>query len=159
MHVVNVQCEKSRRFTTAFRLRTSIPEAGPDGGDARGVDAKGGGPSGCDGEDGRATAHQVKDKGVGISRKAIETIFSDRHLPIKNFSNENEESLSNGMGLLICKNICEQLEGKIEVDSILGKGSIFTFTMRAKRQVENLTVINEESDSDHQMPEVTLESG
>ena len=63
------------------------------------------------------------------------------------------------MGLLICKNICEQLEGKIEVDSILGKGSIFTFTMRAKRQISNLTVINEESDSDNQMPEVTLESG
>ena len=62
------------------------------------------------------------------------------------------------MGLLICKNICEQLEGKIEVDSILGKGSIFTFTMRAKRQIENLTVINEESNSDNQLPDETIES-
>ena len=36
------------------------------------------------------------------------------------------------MGLKICKNICEQLEGNIEVQSILGKGSVFTFTMKAK---------------------------
>ena len=49
--------------TTYFCFRTSVPEAGPDGGDAGGVNAEGGGPAGGDGEDGGAAAHQVKDKG------------------------------------------------------------------------------------------------
>ena len=51
------------------------------------------------------------------------------------------------MGLKICKNICEQLEGNIEVQSILGKGSVFTFKMRAKKSLSNLTIIDEESKS------------
>lgn len=37
----------------------------------------------------------------------------------------------NGVGLSICKNLCEGLEGSIKVDSELGFGSTFTFTMRA----------------------------
>ena len=53
--------------------------------------------------------------------------------------------MSNGVGLKICKQICEQLEGGIEVDSMLGYGSIFTFTMRIKPQANILSVISEES--------------
>ena len=37
--------------------------------------------------------------------------------------------LGNGMGLLICKQICHQLGGDIGVESELEKGSTFTFTM------------------------------
>ena len=87
----------------------------------------------------------MKDKGFGMSKKLMSTLFSHEHVVRRN--GQNLESVSNGMGLLICKSICEQLEGSIEVDSILGKGSIFTFKVRAKPQIETLSVINEESSS------------
>ena len=35
-----------------------------------------------------------------------------------------------GLGLWICKKICNQFEGDIEVKSEYGFGSIFTFTMK-----------------------------
>ena len=38
---------------------------------------------------------------------------------------------SNGIGLSICKQICESLEGEISCKTRLGVGSVFTFTMRA----------------------------
>lgn len=38
---------------------------------------------------------------------------------------------SNGIGLSICKQICESLEGEISCKTTLGAGSVFTFTMRA----------------------------
>jgi signal transduction histidine kinase len=46
---------------------------------------------------------------------------------------ENDKDLNKkgiGLGLYICKKICNQFEGDIEVVSDLGKGSIFTFTMK-----------------------------
>jgi hypothetical protein len=36
-----------------------------------------------------------------------------------------------GLGLSICKNICDSLEGEIKVTSTLRKGAKFTFSMRA----------------------------
>ena len=54
-------------------------------------------------------------------------------------------SISNGVGLKLCHKICEQLEGSIEVESMLGYGSVFTFTMRVKPQTKVLSVIEEES--------------
>ena len=37
----------------------------------------------------------------------------------------------NGVGLSICKKICEQMDGKIIVKSKKNEGSTFTFTMKA----------------------------
>ena len=38
---------------------------------------------------------------------------------------------SNGIGLSICKQLCENLEGEISCKTALGVGSVFTFSMRA----------------------------
>ena len=45
-----------------------------------------------------------------------------------------------GVGLSICKLICESLDGSISVHSKPGKGSKFTFTMRV------FTILKDESD-------------
>ena len=49
----------------------------------------------------------------------------------KPFNQQNTEVRGNGVGLSICKKICEQLGGSIEVDSEVGKGSTFTYSMEA----------------------------
>ena len=56
-------------------------------------------------------------------------------------------AISNGVGLKISKKICEQLDGDLKVESTLGKGSIFTFTMLVEPYDASLTVINEEANS------------
>jgi len=68
----------------------------------------------------------VKDTGIGIPEDQLERIF-------ESFGQVNEyESTGNqgtGLGLSIVKNIIEQLDSKIEVESTHGKGSTFKFTL------------------------------
>ena len=40
--------------------------------------------------------------------------------------------MGNGVGLSICKMICESLDGDIQVASFPNTGSFFTFTMKVK---------------------------
>ena len=47
------------------------------------------------------------------------------------FSSSNSNVRGNGVGLSICKKICEQLEGEISVLSKQGLGSKFTFRIKA----------------------------
>lgn len=73
----------------------------------------------------------VKDTGIGISRDFIDNIF-------KPFEREKNTTLSGvhgyGLGLTICKNIAEMMGGTIDVDSTVGKGSTFTFTINMRLQ-------------------------
>ena len=39
----------------------------------------------------------------------------------------------NGIGLAFCKQVCQSLDGDIQVKSILGLGSMFTFTMKVQQ--------------------------
>jgi signal transduction histidine kinase len=41
-----------------------------------------------------------------------------------------------GLGLYICKEIVSKLNGRIEVSSVLGKGSVFTIYLPAKFEAE-----------------------
>ena len=40
-----------------------------------------------------------------------------------------------GLGLMICKNIVETMEGTINVDSVVGKGTTFTICLIAKAKI------------------------
>lgn len=65
---------------------------------------------------------RVEDTGSGISEEDLPHIF-DRLFT--NRSNQN----GNGMGLFIVKSIITEHSGTIEVDSTLGKGTIFTIRL------------------------------
>jgi signal transduction histidine kinase len=66
---------------------------------------------------------QVADKGIGISQKEIPKIFE------RFYQSENKgasEARGSGLGLTLVKHIIEAHGGKIEVESEVGKGSMFT---------------------------------
>lgn len=65
---------------------------------------------------------RVEDTGSGISKEDIPHIFE------KFFSNRANE-YSNGMGLFIVKSIITEHGGTVEVDSVLGEGTVFTIKL------------------------------
>lgn len=67
----------------------------------------------------------IKDNGIGIDPKHFETIF----IPFKRLHNKNEYS-GTGIGLAVCKKIVEKHEGQMWVNSKLGDGSEFCFSLR-----------------------------
>jgi signal transduction histidine kinase len=69
----------------------------------------------------------VKDNGVGISEKYFEKIFV-----LFQTLREKNESESTGIGLAIVKKIVEEQKGTIIVQSEVGKGSSFIFTLPKK---------------------------
>ncbi len=68
----------------------------------------------------------VEDNGVGIAEKDILKLFK---IEEKVSSKGTDGESSTGLGLLLCKEFIEMHGGKIWVESELGKGSKFKFTL------------------------------
>jgi len=68
----------------------------------------------------------IKDSGIGIEKDSQQIIF-DRFRRIELPSNESRGGT--GLGLAICKSYVEFLGGKIWLESEVGKGSTFYFTI------------------------------
>ncbi|MBN2533908.1 MAG: AAA family ATPase [Spirochaetales bacterium] len=68
---------------------------------------------------------QIKDNGISIAEEYQEKIFQI----FKRIDRENKYS-GTGIGLALCKKIVEQHGGTIWVDSVIGKGSTFHFTIQ-----------------------------
>jgi PAS domain S-box-containing protein len=69
---------------------------------------------------------QVKDQGRGIPADKLETIF-ERFQQVDASDSRNHEGT--GLGLAICRSIIQQHGGHIWVESCLGEGSTFYFTL------------------------------
>jgi two-component system, OmpR family, sensor histidine kinase VicK len=76
----------------------------------------------------RGILFQVKDEGQGIPEHKLESIF-ERFQQVD--SSDSRKKGGTGLGLTICRKIIEQHGGKIWVDSTLGVGSTFSFTLPA----------------------------
>ncbi|MEM0980324.1 MAG: response regulator [Cyanobacteria bacterium P01_H01_bin.58] len=92
-------------------------------------------------EDSRTPIYELKfavrDTGIGISRHHLERLF-------ESFSQVDASVTrrygGTGLGLAICKKLCEMMGGSIAVESEVGKGSTFSFTVQmqaAKRNQSN----------------------
>lgn len=67
----------------------------------------------------------VEDTGIGIPKEKTGEVFGR----FKQIQNHNSNVRGTGLGLAITKQLVELLGGKIEVKSIIKKGSTFTFTL------------------------------
>ncbi len=68
----------------------------------------------------------VSDNGVGIPHDNIEKLFNNSYI-ITTIGTAKEKGT--GLGLLLCKEFVEKHNGKIWVESEVGKGSVFKFTL------------------------------
>jgi len=68
----------------------------------------------------------IKDNGLGIDAKYFDVIFG-----MFQRLHKREEFSGTGIGLAICKKIVERHGGAISVESELGHGSTFRFTLAA----------------------------
>ena len=69
----------------------------------------------------------VKDTGVGISEENIKKIFKiDTQFSTQGTANEK----GTGLGLILCKEFVEKNDGEIRVESKLGVGTSFIFTLK-----------------------------
>jgi len=68
----------------------------------------------------------ITDTGIGMSEKVLENLFKiDKGLTVAGTQNEK----GSGLGLIICKEFVERHGGELYVESELGKGSRFSFTI------------------------------
>lgn len=89
---------------------------------------------------------QIEDTGVGMAPEEIEKIF----LPFEQVGDSKKQAEGTGLGLAITQKIISLMQSQINVESTLGKGSIFWFEIElqqvkdwavASRVVQQRTII------------------
>jgi PAS domain S-box-containing protein len=79
---------------------------------------------------------KISDTGIGMSANMLRDLFQiDKNTSRKGTNGE----LSSGLGLLLCKEFVEIHKGKIWVESEIGQGSVFYFTINNNINNLNLT--------------------
>jgi PAS domain S-box-containing protein len=86
--------------------------------------------SACVEPDRKSIVVRVRDTGEGIPKEAFARIF-EKFGQVE--TRKNGRSMSTGLGLTFCKLVVEAHGGRIWVESELGEGSIFSFTLPATR--------------------------
>ena len=79
---------------------------------------------------------EVVDTGIGISPEQQARLFSSF---VQAENSTTRKYGGTGLGLAISKHIIEMMGGEIWIDSELGKGSTFSFTVKAERVVEGFS--------------------
>ncbi len=71
----------------------------------------------------------IKDSGVGISEEQIQQLFTIN----KDFHSTTGDYKRNGLGLLLSKDLVERNGGRLYVESMMGQGSTFYFSIPGKK--------------------------
>ncbi len=71
----------------------------------------------------------ISDTGVGINKNDLENLFSPYYQGV---ISDKVENLGVGLGLNLCKEIVDKLEGDIYVESKINRGTIVTFVLNFK---------------------------
>src|SRR5690606_20981296 len=82
---------------------------------------------------------EVQDTGRGMSKETQSKLFTPQ---VKGLSKTVEENKGAGIGLLLAKGFIEKNGGKIWVESKLGKGSSFYFTLPINKPFD-ISIIDE----------------
>ncbi len=87
----------------------------------------------------------VRDTGCGIAREQVDVIFN--RLYQANHAAQSAESRSGlGLGLFICQELVDLHRGRIWVESEIGKGSTFSFTVpkQAKAKGPHVLIVDDD---------------
>ncbi|MDP3582135.1 MAG: HAMP domain-containing sensor histidine kinase, partial [Ignavibacteria bacterium] len=68
----------------------------------------------------------VSDNGIGMDNRVVNSLFKIDSI---NTSRGTEDERGTGLGLLLCKDFVEKHKGTIAVESKVGEGSTFSFTL------------------------------
>ena len=90
------------------------------------------------------TRFWVKDTGIGIPRDKFDAIFS---IFTQATGDTTRKFGGTGLGLSICKNLVELQDGRMYLDSELGKGSTFSFEIWYKKNKEQEIITNDKNET------------
>ena len=82
-------------------------------------------------------AVSVADTGVGIAPEDRETVFEE----FRQVGASSRKAEGTGLGLAISRKLIELHGGKLWVDSVLGHGSTFTFTLPLQPQPAQADIV------------------
>ncbi|WP_293344876.1 ATP-binding protein [Phenylobacterium sp.] len=96
-----------------------------------------GGVAVCVSDTGGLLTVEVADSGVGIAAERIDGLFEKF---VQGDASATRRHGGVGLGLTICRSLVEMMDGKIEVSSVEGKGSIFTVLLPLERVAETAPI-------------------
>ena len=126
-----VSCDRDRLVQVVTNLLSNSIKFTPEGGKIT-VGIKAVAANGSGGDSGTIVV-SVADNGIGIATENYEVVFEK----FKQVGDTlTDKPKGTGLGLPICKEIIEHYGGKIWVESELGKGSIFSFSLPISSSAE-----------------------
>jgi len=93
----------------------------------------------------QVASFEVTDTGIGISADIIEKIFDPFFHGSENYAGVNGIAKGTGIGLSLTKSLVEAHKGRIHVESVVRKGSKFTFSIPVSaNDYENIVIPDEQ---------------
>ncbi len=116
MNLPSVWADRDRTEEILFNLIDNAIKYSPEGAPIR-IEAE---------ANGRFVSVSVSDRGIGIPEDEMNRIFEKFHRVDRK---DAMESYGHGLGLYICRRLVEAQGGQIWVESVIGEGSTFRFSL------------------------------